>query len=241
MKMNGGVAKADLGGENVEAVVKGCPNLGRHIENLKQLRRAGGRGDQPFRDRHRCRSASDQRLSSPSQGSEAIRVASTGPNWVSEGHGTDLAKKVVEIVESGDMAQYRTSLSRRNAAVRKDRDHCETYLPRGRSPCRQAKIRKQLKALGRTGLWATSRFAWPRHSIPSQPILTCRGAPDRSFSLPVREVRLSAGAGFIVVICGEIMTMPACRAHRQPKTSSSTRQARSRGCFSGRNRHLPGA
>ena len=55
MKMNGGVAKADLGAENVEAVKKGCPNLGRHIGNVKVLWRAGGRGDQPLLQRHRCR------------------------------------------------------------------------------------------------------------------------------------------------------------------------------------------
>ena len=54
---------------------------------------------------------------------------------------------------------------------------------------------------------ATCRSAWPRRSIPSRPIPNLRGAPT-GHSVPVREVRLSAGAGFVVAICGEIMTMP---------------------------------
>ena len=52
MKMNGGVAKADLGVENVDAVKAGCPNLGRHIENLQEFWRARGGRDQPFRHRY---------------------------------------------------------------------------------------------------------------------------------------------------------------------------------------------
>ena len=62
MKMNGGVAKADLGAENVDAVKKGCPNLGRHIGNVKVLWRAGGGGDQPLLQRHRCRNCRGEGL-----------------------------------------------------------------------------------------------------------------------------------------------------------------------------------
>jgi formate--tetrahydrofolate ligase len=72
MKMNGGVAKADLGAENVEAVKKGCPNLGRHIANVKSLRRAGRRGDQPLLQRHRCRSGEAVKAYVAEQGAEAI-------------------------------------------------------------------------------------------------------------------------------------------------------------------------
>ena len=60
MKMNGGVAKGDLGTENVAAVLAGCPSLGRHIDNVKTFWRAGGGGDQSLLLRHRCRGGSGQ-------------------------------------------------------------------------------------------------------------------------------------------------------------------------------------
>ncbi len=68
-------------------------------------------------------------------------------------------------------------------------------------------IREQLKGVGSGGIWPFPDLQWPRRNTPLLPTPTSAARP-RGFGVPIREVRLSAGAGFIVVICGEIMTMP---------------------------------
>jgi formate--tetrahydrofolate ligase len=127
MKMNGGVAKADLGAENVEAVQKGCANLGRHIRNVKGLRRAGGGGHQPFRGRYRGRDRGGEGL--------CRRAGVGGDPLPSLGRG--------RCGHRGDGAPggracrkragaVRPALSRRDAAVREDRAHREVDLSRKR-------------------------------------------------------------------------------------------------------------
>ncbi|EEE36147.1 formate--tetrahydrofolate ligase [Rhodobacteraceae bacterium KLH11] len=200
MKMNGGVAKADLGAENVEAVKNGCPNLGRHIENLKQF------GVPTVVAINHFVTDTDAEVQAikdyvASQGSEAVLCK----HWAEGSKGTtDLAKKVVEIVESG-AAQY--------APLYPDEmplfDKIETIakrIYRADEVLADGKIRKQLKDWEEQGYGNLPVcMAKTQYSFTTDP--NRRGAPT-GHSLPVREVRLSAGAGFIVVICGEIMTMP---------------------------------
>ena len=200
MKMNGGVAKSDLGDENVEAVVKGCPNLGRHIENVKSFGVPVVVAINHFVTDTDAEVQAVQDYVSE-MGAEAILCK----HWEKGSEGTvDLAKRVSEIAasDSGNFAPlYNDEMSLF--------DKIETIakrIYRADEVLADAKIRNQLKE------WETAGYgelpvcmAKTQYSFTTDPNL--RGAPT-GHSLPIREVRLSAGAGFVVVICGEIMTMP---------------------------------
>jgi formate--tetrahydrofolate ligase len=200
MKMNGGVAKADLGPENVAAVQGGCSNLGRHIENLKSF------GVPVVVAINHFVTDTDAEVQTvkdyvAEQGSEAILCQ----HWEKGSEGTiELATRVAEIADS-DMGNFAPlysddmSLFEKIETVAKRIYRADEVLADG-------KIRNQLKE------WETAGYghlpvcmAKTQYSFTTDP--NRRGAPT-GHSVPVREVRLSAGAGFIVVICGEIMTMP---------------------------------
>ena len=200
MKMNGGVAKEDLGSENVDAVKKGCANLGRHIENVKSF------GVPAVVAINHFVTDTDAEVAAvkayvESLGSEAILCK----HWEHGSKGTEaLATRMVEIVESGN-AQF-------NLLYPDDMplfDKIETIakrIYRADEVLADKKVRDQLR------LWEEAGYghlpicmAKTQYSFSTDQNL--RGAPT-GHSVPIREVRLSAGAGFVVVVCGEIMTMP---------------------------------
>jgi formate--tetrahydrofolate ligase len=200
MKMNGGVAKSDLGHENVEAVVKGCPNLGRHIENVKSF------GVPVLVAINHFVTDTDAEVQAvqdyvSEMGAEAILCK----HWEKGSEGTvDLAKRVSDIADS-DSGNFAPLYNDEMSLF----DKIETIakrIYRADEVLADAKIRNQLKE------WETAGYgglpvcmAKTQYSFTTDPNL--RGAPT-GHSLPIREVRLCAGAGFVVVICGEIMTMP---------------------------------
>jgi formate--tetrahydrofolate ligase len=200
MKMNGGVAKSDLGHENVEAVVKGCPNLGRHIENVKSF------GVPVLVAINHFVTDTDAEVHAvqdyvSEMGAEAILCK----HWEKGSEGTvDLAKRVSDIADS-DSGNFAPLYNDEMSLF----DKIETIakrIYRADEVLADAKIRNQLKE------WETAGYgglpvcmAKTQYSFTTDPNL--RGAPT-GHSLPIREVRLCAGAGFVVVICGEIMTMP---------------------------------
>ena len=200
MKMNGGVARADLGAENVDAVKAGCANLGRHIENIKKFGVPAVVGINHFIT---DTDAEVEALSEfvKSQGAEAVLCK----HWAHGSEGTkDLANKVVEMVEGGT-ADFKPlysddlSLFEKMEAIAKG-------IYRADGVVADAKIMNQLKAWEDQGYGKLPVcMAKTQYSFTTDP--TMRGAPT-GFTLPVREVRLSAGAGFVVAVCGEIMTMP---------------------------------
>lgn len=200
MKMNGGVTKADLGNENVAAVQKGCANLGRHIENLKQF------GVPVVVAINHFVADTDHEVEAikeyvASQGSEAILCK----HWAKGSAGiTDLATRVVEIVESG-AAQF-APLYPDEMPLFEKIETIAKRIYRADEVLADKKIRDQLKQWEDEGYGHLPVcMAKTQYSFTTDP--NRRGAPT-GHSLPVREVRLSAGAGFIVAICGEIMTMP---------------------------------
>ncbi len=200
MKMNGGVAKADLGAENVDAVKKGCPNLGRHIANVKSF------GVPVVVAINHFYSDTDAEVAAvkayvAEQGAEAVLCK----HWANGSAGVeDLAHAVVKLAESGTsnfspLYPDDMPLFQKIETIAKRIYHADEVLA-------DKSIRDQLKA------WETAGYgnlpicmAKTQYSFTTDP--NVRGAPT-GHSVPVREVRLSAGAGFIVVICGEIMTMP---------------------------------
>ncbi|WP_299141444.1 formate--tetrahydrofolate ligase [uncultured Tateyamaria sp.] len=200
MKMNGGVAKADLGAENVDAVKAGCPNLGRHIENLKSF------GVPVVVAINHFVTDTDAEVQAvkdfvAEQGAEAI----LSRHWELGSEGSaDLATKVAELADA-DTANFAPIYPDEMPLAEKIQTIAKRIY-RADEALMDQKIRDQLK------LWEEQGYghlpvcmAKTQYSFSTDPNL--RGAPT-GHSVPVREVRLSAGAGFIVAVCGEIMTMP---------------------------------
>jgi len=200
MKMNGGVAKADLGAENTQAVQEGCANLGRHIANLKSF------GVPVVVAINHFVTDTDAEVQTvkdyvATQGSEAILCR----HWELGSEGTvELATRVAEIAESG-ISQFaplypdEMPLFEKVETIARRIYHADEVLA-------DKKIRDQLRQWEEAGFGHLPIcMAKTQYSFSTDPNL--RGAPT-GHSVPVREVRLSAGAGFIVVVCGEIMTMP---------------------------------
>jgi formate--tetrahydrofolate ligase len=200
MKMNGGVVKADLGRENVDAVKSGCANLGRHIENLKSF------GVPVVVAINHFVTDTDAEVQAvkdyvATQGSEAV----LSRHWELGSEGSaDLATKVVETIEKGE-AKFapiypdEMSLSDKINTI-------ATKIYRADAALMDNKILKQLSDWEEQGYGKLPVcMAKTQYSFTTDPEM--RGAPT-GFTIPVREVRLSAGAGFVVAICGEIMTMP---------------------------------
>ena len=200
MKMNGGVAKNDLGDENVDAVKAGCSNLGRHIENLKSLGVPVVVAINHFVKDTDAEVAAVQEFVA-SQGAEAI----VSKHWADGSEGSrELATRVAEIADA-DMANFAPLYADDMSLADKIQTVCKRIY-RADEALMDKKIRDQLR------LWEEQGYghlpvcmAKTQYSFSTDPNL--RGAPD-NHSVPVREVRLSAGAGFIVAVCGEIMTMP---------------------------------
>lgn len=200
MKMNGGVKKEDLGAENIEAVKKGCPNLGRHIGNVKSF------GVPVVVAINHFVSDTEAEIQAvkdyvAQQGAEAILCK----HWALGSAGIeDLARKVVSLAESGSanfspLYPDEMGLFQKIETVAKRIYHADEVIA-------DKSVRQQLKAWEEAGYGHLPVcMAKTQYSFSTDPNL--RGAPT-GHSVPVREVRLSAGAGFIVAICGEIMTMP---------------------------------
>ena len=200
MKMNGGVARADLDAENVQAVRDGCANLGRHVENVKSF------GVPVVVAINNFVSDTDAEVGGVREfceglGTEAILCR----HWEMGSEGTvDLATRVAEIADSGT-ARF-APIYPDDVPLMEKIETIARKIYRADEVIADKKIRDQL------GMWEEQGYgslpvcmAKTQYSFSTDPNL--RGAPT-GHSIPIREVRLSAGAGFVVAICGEIMTMP---------------------------------
>ena len=200
MKMNGGVAKEDLGQENVNAVKSGCANLGCHIENLKSFGVPVIVAINHFvKDTQNEIDAVMQFVTS--QGSEAI----VSKHWEFGSEGSvDLAKRVSEIADS-EVSDFAPIYPDEMPLAEKIQTICKRIY-RADEALMDKKIYDQLQQWEEQGYGDLPIcMAKTQYSFSTDPNL--RGAPT-GHTVPVREVRISAGAGFIVVVCGEIMTMP---------------------------------
>ena len=200
LKMNGGVSKENLADKNPESVAKGCENLGRHIENLKSF------GIPVVVAINHFVTDTDEEIIeiqeyAKEQGAEAIVCK----HWEKGSQGImDLAKRVVEIVD-GEKSQFAPLYSDNMSLLQKIETVCKRIYRADEVLANQT-IRDQLKSWENAGFGKLPVcMAKTQYSFTTDP--NRRGAPT-GHSIPIREVRLSAGAGFIVVICGDIMTMP---------------------------------
>ncbi|MBR2574766.1 MAG: formate--tetrahydrofolate ligase [Loktanella sp.] len=200
MKMNGGVAKADLGLENVAAVQAGCANLGRHIENVKSF------GVPVVVAINHFVTDTDAEVEAvkayvATQGSQAVLCK----HWAQGSAGIiDLATLVADIADK-DAANFAPIYPDAMGLFEKIETIAQKIY-RADGLIADGKIRDQLAQWEDQGYGHLPVcMAKTQYSFTTDP--EKRGAPT-GFTIPVREVRLSAGAGFIVAICGEIMTMP---------------------------------
>ena len=200
MKMNGGIAKADLGTENVEAVKRGCPNLGRHMENIQKF---GVPAVVAINHFYSDTDAEIEALQNfvQHQGGTAIICR----HWADGSAGSEeLANTVVKMIESSPsnykpLYPIEMGLFEKVETIAKEIYRADEVIA-------DQKIRDQLKSWEEQGYGNLPVcMAKTQYSFTTDP--NRRGAPT-GHSLPIREVRLSAGAGFVVVVCGEIMTMP---------------------------------
>ncbi|WP_336288566.1 formate--tetrahydrofolate ligase [Bartonella sp. CB60] len=200
LKMNGGVEKSNLAVENIPALQKGAANLVRHIENMKHY------GIPCVVAINHFDTDSDAEIHMLQK-----IVATTGhkailcKHWKQGGKGAiDLAQELVTLIEKKD-AHFKVLYQDDLPLVQKI--NCIiTNLYGGRGAIISDHILKQLECWEKEGYGAYPIcMAKTPYSFSADP--TQYGAPV-DFEIPVREVRLLAGAGFIVVICGNIMTMP---------------------------------
>ena len=200
LKMQGGIAKDALGAENVEALKTGCKNLERHIRNL-------GKFSVPVVVAiNRYTADTDAEVAAVSEFCEQYGVrAITCTHWADGGAGTtELAEHVVELCDSG-VAQFRSlynddmSLWEKTATIAREIYGADDIIA-------DKKVREQFAKYEREGFGKYPIcMAKTQYSFSTDPNLL--GAPS-GHHVPIREIRLAAGAEFVVVVCGAIMTMP---------------------------------
>lgn len=200
LKMHGGVAKEDLGKENVAAIEVGLANLGRHIENVQKFGVPAVVAVNTFISDTQAEFEAVKKYCDNLQVS-AIKCT----HWSDGGAGTEeLAHKVVEIAES-NQANFKPLYADELPLWEKVKT-IATEIYRASEITADKAIREQFKTLEAAGY---GKFpicmAKTQYSFSTDPNL--KGAPS-GHTVQIRELRLSAGAEFIVVVTGEIMTMP---------------------------------
>ena len=201
LKSHGGVAKADLNNENVEAVRKGFANLERHIENIQSF----GLNTIVAINSFTLDTEAESKVIT--DGCEKLGVKAINcSHWANGSGGTkELAEEVVKIADSSDTSKF-TFTYEDDASLEDKIRAVAQKIYRADDIVIDKSISDQLKGFEDSGYGKLPVcIAKTQYSFSTNPDL--RGAPN-GFTVPVREVRLSAGAGFIVVVTGAIMTMP---------------------------------
>ena len=200
LKMHGGITKDNLYLENVDAVTMGCKNLGRHIENI-------GKFGVPV-----IVAINDYVTDTESEHAAIINYCKNigvqckiSSHWEKGGEGAaDLAEEVAKIADSNS-AEFKTLYDNKMSLWDKTQ-YIAQNIYGAADIIADKKVRNQFKKLEDDGFGEYPIcMAKTQYSFSTDPLLM--GAPS-GHDVPIREVRLSAGAEFIVVVCGEVMTMP---------------------------------
>ena len=200
LKMHGGVAKAELGREDTEAVRRGLVNLARHVENMGKF----GLPVVVALNRFTSDTPAEFAVVRDAMAERGVETVLC-THWADGAAGAaDLARAVLARIEAGTAAYrplYPNAMplaDKIRTVAREIYGAADIALP--------AAVAKRLAGFEAAGFGQVPVcIAKTQYSFSADPVLL--GAPE-GHVLPVREVRLSAGAGFVVVVCGEIMTMP---------------------------------
>ena len=200
LKMHGGIKKEDLGSENVDAVILGCKNLEKHIENINKF-------GVPVVV------AINDYISDTEKEHDAIinycknlgvqcKISS---HWEKGGLGaSELAEEVAKVADS-NISDFKT-LYEDSMTLWEKTKYIAQNIYGAQDIIADKRVRNQFKKLEDDGFGSYPVcMAKTQYSFSTDPLLM--GAPT-GHEVPIREVRLSAGAEFVVVVCGEIMTMP---------------------------------
>ena len=200
LKMHGGITKDNLGAENVDAVNKGCENLKRHIENITKF---GVPVIVAINDY--VTDTKEEHAAIINYCKEIGVQCKISSHWEKGGKGaSDLAEEVATIADSNS-SKFKPLYDNKLSLWDKTQYIAQNIY--GASEIiADKKVRNQFKKLEEDGFGEYPIcMAKTQYSFSTDPLLM--GAPS-GHDVPIREVRLSAGAEFIVVVCGEIMTMP---------------------------------
>ena len=200
LKMHGGITKDNLGAENVDAVNKGCENLKRHIENITKF---GVPVIVAINDY--VTDTKEEHAAIINYCKEIGVQCKISSHWEKGGKGaSDLAEEVATIADSNS-SKFKPLYDNKLSLWDKTQYIAQNIY--GASEIiADKKVRNQFKKLEEDGFGKYPIcMAKTQYSFSTDPLLM--GAPS-GHDVPIREVRLSAGAEFIVVVCGEIMTMP---------------------------------
>jgi len=223
LKMHGGVSKDNLKEENVAAVLKGCKNLGRHIRNIGQFGVPVTVAINHFTSDTPAEHAAIKKYCTD-LGVECTVCS----HWERGGKGAvELAERVVELIDN-KKSQFRTLYDDDMGLWDKAR-HIARTIYGAEDIIADKKVRDQFARLEAAGY---GRFpvcmAKTQYSFSTDPALL--GAPS-GHDVPIREVRLAAGAEFVVVICGEIMTMPGLPRRPSSENISVNQEKEIEGLF----------
>ena len=200
LKMHGGVDKANLGEENVKAVLVGCTNLGRHIRNIGQF------GVPVTVAINHYLGDTEAEHSAIQEYCTSFNVGCTvASHWENGGKGAiSLAEQLLTVIE-GQKSQFRTLYDDETPLWDKAR-HIARTIYGAEDIMADTKVRQQFQQFQEAGYGHYPVcMAKTQYSFSTDPQL--RGAPIRH-EVPIREIRLASGAEFVIVICGAIMTMP---------------------------------
>ncbi len=202
LKMHGGLKKDQLGEENIEALEKGIPNLLRHVSNIKNVYKLP------------CVVAVNRFPTDTDNEIDFIiaKCKELGVNtvlstvWADGGKGgTELAKEVVRLCEEEDNSGFTYSYET-DATIEEKIEAIVTKVYGGDGVDFTTNAKKQLDSLKADGFGDLPIcVAKTQYSFSDDPLKL--GAPE-NFRVTVRNLKVSAGAGFIVVLTGDIMTMP---------------------------------
>ena len=201
LKMHGGVEKEDLKKENIEALKKGFVNLERHINNIKKF------GVEAVIAINHFVMDTEKETKTLEEYCKNLGVkVSKCTHWSDGGAGTkDLAKKVVEVCEASNLANFKF-LYDENDGLWNKIEKIAKEIYKANKITADKEIKSQLEVFEKSGYKNLPVcIAKTQYSFSVDPKL--KGAPE-NHEIPIREVRLSSGAEFIVVVCGSIMTMP---------------------------------
>ena len=201
LKMHGGVKKDDLKKENIEALKKGLPNLERHIKNIKKF------GLEVTVAINHFITDTDKEIKIIENHCSKLGIkANLCMHWAKGGEGTkELANHVVELCKKAKKENFKFLYSN-DVNLWKKIEIIAQEIYGASEVMADTKIRDQLKKMQDDGFGKLPIcVAKTQYSFSTDPNL--KGAPT-GHSLPIREIRLSSGAKFIIVICGSIMTMP---------------------------------